>query len=303
MVTAEVRTFSHVAFTDESGVGERHLAYGGVFLPASNVAVCEDVLATFCADSGFAERELSWKKCSKGEVDRYRAFALKLWEMDSTIGSLDFRSLVIDTIRNPLRHPASGAATEEAGFYKFYHFFIRASVQIVAPDARGILLNVAVTADRYPYRTEILGKTVAGALKAQLSGDFEVAEVIRDSPKMNRLHQLADVLTGAVTYRLSGRDPGGTSHKRLICEAIEQQVGKRLDRDFLPSERPFKCLVLRGAGHRSLGEGRFGYCVLSQTPPEEASMSGYGSGATPSRTAAHADRGRLECEATKDPMR
>lgn len=252
------RAFSHVAFTDESGVGERHLAFGGVFLPASRVAICENALDSFCAGSGFAGREMSWKKCSKGEVDRYCQFALKLWEINESTGPLDFRSLVVDTERNPLKHPSSGARSEEAGFYKFYHFFIRCSVEIVAPEATRIFLNVAVTPDRYPYRTEILSKTIGGALKAQLSGDFEVAEIIRDTPKMNRLHQLADVLTGAVTYRLSKRDPKGRSHKRLICETVEQRIGKLLDRDFMPPERPVNVWSFAERGTARWAKGAWG---------------------------------------------
>ena len=125
---------------------------------------------------------MSWKKCSKGEVDRYREFVNHFWSLQDAL-RWEFRALVIDTKLNPLKHPASNAPTAEAGFYKFYHFFLTSSIQIVAPDARSVKLHVAEIQDQYKHRTEILGKTVAGALRKVLPSTFEIATVNRALPR------------------------------------------------------------------------------------------------------------------------
>ena len=225
------------AFTDESGTSERFLCFGGVFLPTGLIDEAEFVLDAYCQRRGFAQREVSWKKCSKAEVDRYSGFAELFWEIDCSICTIDFRALVVDTHTYPLRDPATGCNTDEDGFYKFYHFFISRSFELVGGQADEFEVVAAPLADAYCFRTEILTNTVAGALRAAADGRYRVTEIQRDSPRVRRLHQLSDVLLGAVSFRFNRYD--GAAHKAPICHKIEQKVGQSLEGEFYHADRPF----------------------------------------------------------------
>lgn len=251
------RADCHLVFSDESGVGERVLGFGATFISGGNAEEAESLLEEFAGSRSFGKKEFSWKKCSGNELDRYKVFASKFWELRDRGLDLDFRALVVDVLTNPLtREPWS--STDEEGFYKFYHFFITRSLEQVAAHAPCVDLRVAILEDQYPYRTEILQKTIGGRLKEEFGDSTLVTEVERGTPKMARLHQLADVLLGAVTYRINNRDPKGKSRKRELCEHIESRVGRRLDHDFYPNERPFNVWFFSSTGQKRWGKGSTG---------------------------------------------
>lgn len=241
-------------FADESGRGERYLAIGALLLPTRQVARIERTLEDFCQRRGFAERELSWKKCSANEVERYIEFVRVLWGL--TAAPWDFRSIVLDQQKYPLKAPEYGANTEEEGFYRFYHSFLTRSIGKVAPREPPYQLHVAVTPDRYRHRTEILQKTVGGTLGKSSGRNWQIVEILRGQPKSYRIHQAADVLVGAVTCRVNDRNP--RSPKRRLLEAIEQRLGKQLDHDFLPDERPFNVWFFTRVGDRRWASGSSG---------------------------------------------
>lgn len=236
----------YTAFSDESGTSERYLVFGGVFLPTGLISEAEAALSEFCEGTGFATREMSWKKCSRGEVDRYVQFASLLWELNERVCTVDFRSLVVDTRQNPLRSGEFKCATDEAGFYKFYHFFLTKSFAIVAPEADEYEVVAGSTSDQYPHRTEVLTNTVSGALRKLFGDDVKVREVQRASPSQARLHQLADVLLGAVSFRYNRYD--GNAPKSAVCHAIEERAGRTLSKDFRPRSRPFNVWAFTGSG-------------------------------------------------------
>ena len=234
------------------------LGFGGIFIPGSQAEEAERVLEEFAKSRGFGEKEFSWKKCSANELERYELFVEKFWRLNEAGIEIDFRALVIDVQQNRLTR-APWSSTDEEGFYKFYHFFITRSLEQIGSAAPCIDLRVAILKDQYPYRTEILQKTVGGRLKEEFGDRTLITEVIRGSPKMARLHQLADVLLGAVTYRISKRDPQGKSRKRQLCEHVERQVGRRLDHDFYPGERPFNVWFFSSTGQARWGIGASGH--------------------------------------------
>jgi hypothetical protein len=236
----------YTAFSDESGLAERYLVFGGILLPTGLIDEAERVLSAFCARSGFGSREMSWKKCSKAEVNRYVHFAELLWTLNEQVCAVDFRSLVIDTRRNSLRAGEFKCATDEAGFYKFYHFFLTKSFALVAPHADEYEVIAGSASDQYPYRTEILSNTVAGALRKHFGEEVDVREVLRASPAQTRLHQLADVLLGAVSFRFNRYDKNAS--KVAICSSIEHRLGRALNTDFRPSTRPFNVWTFTGIG-------------------------------------------------------
>ena len=256
MVKLSSAQHEYTVFADESGWTDRFFGYGGVFLPSSNVHLVEAKLEAFCSMSGFAQREMSWKKCSKGEVDRYCEFARLLWEIGDVISPLDFRAMVVDTERNAFREPDFNCATDEDGFYKLYHFFLTASLRKVAPSTTAYQIVIGTMTDQYPHRDEILRATTGGALRNYLGPSFTVAEVERASPRHQRVHQLADVLTGCVTFAFNRADSG--SYKRAILDAVEQQVGRSLTKDFLPDLRPFNIWAFAARGRRRWAHGASG---------------------------------------------
>lgn len=247
----------YAVYTDESGTRERCLVYGGLYVPIPFVTAAEQRLDEFCSTHGFAGREMSWKKCSRAETPRYAEFACLLWELNGTLGPIDFRALVVDVTLNPINHPSYVSNTEE-GFYKFYHHFLCKSTEKAARFGQRFDLYVADTPDSYPHRTEILEKTVNGALRKALAANFDGANVIRQAPRASRLHQLADILLGAVSYT-ENRSQTAPNHKRAICAAIEAHVGWPLSRDFKPAVRPFNIWRFASRGNRRWGPGASGY--------------------------------------------
>ena len=153
-MTASPETY--VAYTDESGTREQYLALGGIFLPKRSVAAIEGILDSCCRSNGFDDREVSWKKCSLPKVERCIAFATLFWSLADDHGPLDFRALVVDTHRNPLRKKEWDCETDEDGLYKFYHFFISNAFRRLAAQVPRREIVVAALDDQYPYRTEIL---------------------------------------------------------------------------------------------------------------------------------------------------
>jgi hypothetical protein len=247
---------TYVAYTDESGTGEQFLCLGGIFLPKENVKPLEAELEKYCKARGFLDREVSWKKCSATKVKRYMEFAAFFWDLQVACGPLDFRALVVDTHRNPLRHAAWKCNTDEDGFYKFYHHFIAGSFGRVADRAQKWEIVAASLEDQYAYRTEILGTTTAGALRAQFQTAATVTEVRRADPRQARVHQLADLLLGAVSFRFNR--PKLEGHKQALCEAVERRVGRTLSKDFFPSVRPFNVWTFAPIGSARWAKGSRG---------------------------------------------
>jgi hypothetical protein len=101
-------------FVDESALKDRFFAYGGIFLPSSSIDTAEGAPEELAHRVGFGNRALSWRNCSRREVDRYVEFAAKLWDLHD-VADVEFRSLLIDTHRHPLKDPQFGCTTEEEG--------------------------------------------------------------------------------------------------------------------------------------------------------------------------------------------
>jgi hypothetical protein len=247
---------AYSAFTDESGVAERYLVFGGIFLPSPQVDATERVLEEFCKRRVFTDREMSWKKCSSSKCDRYRAFATLLWDLNKSAAPVDFRAMVVDTSSNPLRNPTFKCLTKEDGFYKFYHFFITGGFRNIAVKARTFNVVVATLPDQYPFRTEVLGSTVAGSLKNLFGAETTVRLVTRADPLQKRLHQLADVLLGAVSFKYNRFDP--KSHKAQITRALEARTGRNLRADYRPRERPFNVWAFGPKGSKRWAPGARG---------------------------------------------
>lgn len=244
----------YTVFADESGFGERFLALGALLLPTRSVAQVERALQEYCENRGLPRRELSWKKCSGSEVERYIDAIDLFWRLPEV--TWDFRCIVLDQDTYPLKAPQYGAETEEDGFYRFYHSFLTRSIAKIAPNDPPYQLHIAITPDRYPHRTEVLQKTVGGTVGKAAGRSWQIVEILRGRPKSYRTHQMADVMVGAVTCRMNMRNQG--SPKWALLEAIERNIGKQLDQDFKPWERPFNVWSFARAGDRRWAPGSEG---------------------------------------------
>ncbi|WP_419166794.1 hypothetical protein [Candidatus Palauibacter sp.] len=259
-MAAEHMTREYTVYADESATGERYLGFGALIASSGAMARAEGSLKAFCNNNGFADRSVSWKSCSPGETGRYREFVSRFARLNTPRLQLDFRAMIVDTKRHPLKHPASRADTAEQGFYKFYYSFLSRSLKIVATNPCQFKLVVGATTDQYRFRTDILENTVAGKLRSAFGVPLEMTSLERTDPRDSRCHQLADLLLGAVTYRFnrSTRDPEGRSHKRAVHDAVRSLAGRDLDTDCLPAERPFNVWAWAPKGQRRWAPGAGG---------------------------------------------
>jgi hypothetical protein len=101
-----------------------------------------------------------------------------------------------------------------------------------------------------------LSTTISGGLRHRLGANFEIADVVRGAPKALRVHQLADVLLGAVTYSLSRAET--RSPKAAIVERIEARLGRSLTGDFFPNVRPFNVWYFSAIGTHRWAPGSSG---------------------------------------------
>jgi len=244
---------SYTIYADESGLTERFLAYGAILLPTAETDRAEETLQGYAEPTLYRGREFSFKKCSKGEIEIYKGFAGHFWTMQNSF-HIDFRAMVVDTRQNPMESTQFGCNSWEDGFYKFYHHFLFQSARIVAPQSKKFHLVVGNKTDEYPHRTQILETTVKGALSRVFGADYDVFELERGQPKDKRLHQMADVLLGAVTHRLNKGDmrPG---HKCELRNYVQSKVGKELSWDFMPGERPFNIWSFTAKGQKRWAPG------------------------------------------------
>ena len=228
--------------------------------PTSDLATAQGELAGFCDSNGMGGHSLSWKSCSGNDLDRYLQIVELFARLQQSDLKLDFRAMVVDTRQNPLKHPASGADTEERGFYKFYFTFLSRSLGIAASAPARFELILGSRTDQYAFNAEIMESTVGGHLRRKFGVPLDLTTVGPADPRGNRCHQMADILLGATTYRFNRatRDPEGKSRKRELYEAVRRVAGRHLDEDFMPKERPFNVWAWAPPGQSRWARGARG---------------------------------------------
>jgi len=246
-------------FTDESCLNDQFLGFGGIFIIEEFYDELEALLEDFANKNGFEGREFSYKKCRQPVIDRYIGFVNVFFNYliakhEAGYGWVaDFRSLIINTNTNPIQ--LSEKSWEE-GFYKFYfHFITRSLFNITNSYNSGFELNIADKTDSYKFRTEVLQITTSGALKGHYGNQCTLKEIKRDNPKQSRVHQLADVLLGCVTYRFNNKS---NENKENLVQSIEKRIASKLDIDFKPKNRPINVWGWTSKGHKRWVEGASG---------------------------------------------
>jgi len=250
-------------YTDESCLNEQFLGYGGIFIKEEFYNELETLLQEYAVNNGFEGREFSYKKCRQPVIDRYIGvinvfFDFLITKYRAGNGWVaDFRCLIVNTRTNPIQLTEK---TWEEGFYKFYfHFITRSLFNITRKYDTVFELNVADKTDSYKFRTEVLQIVTSGALKGHYGNQCIVNEIKRDSPKQSRVHQLADVLLGCVTYRFNNKS---NENKEDLVQHIEKRIGTKLDIDFKPKDSPINVWGWTSKGQKRWVEGASGFVGL-----------------------------------------
>jgi hypothetical protein len=246
-------------FTDESCLNDQFLGYGGVFIKEEFYDELEGLLEDFAKKNGFEGREFSYKKCRQPVIDRYIGFISVFFNYliaKYKAGNgwvADFRSLIINTQTNPIQLTEK---SWEEGFYKFYfHFITRSLFNITNSYNTEFELNIADKTDSYQFRTEVMQITTSGALKGHYGEKCTLNEIKRDNPKQSRVHQLADVLLGCVTYRFNNKS---NENKEELIQFFEKTIRTKLNIDFKPNNRPINVWGWTSKGQKRWVEGANG---------------------------------------------
>ncbi len=237
-------------FTDESCLKDQFLGYGGMFINEYHFNILEAKLEKYAEENGYKGIEFSYKKSGNSNIDRYIGFTNVFFDYINEFRprrnqiAVDFRSLLLNTHTNPLQLTEK---SEEEGFYKFYYQFITKSIFNITRQKEDIEfeLHVADKPDSYQYRTEILNCTIGGCLKQEFGKYCHLKEIERGKPKEYRVHQLADVLLGCVTYRFNKK----SNNKEPLVAYVESRNGKLFD-DYKPWERKFNVWAFSSTGQK-----------------------------------------------------
>ena len=215
---------------DESGTDKRYLVVGALSLPRTNHPMMAAEFQKLKQSLGFRpEGELKWKKVSQWHFDHYRQF-MEWFFGHLTANRVRFRAHIVDTSAGNYRR--YGAGDKESSFYKVYYHLLYQSVRRMALDEDGS--NVLVLLDdkrnRYPFRLEVLKKSLNAALKRDLKKTGLVANVeARPSsgPHAEPLIQIVDVLIGAIGHVRNGdlANPGASKVKGEMVRLLEQLSG------------------------------------------------------------------------------
>lgn len=249
-------------FADESCLSERCMGYGAIFIKDEYYDELEKHLEFYTQTNGINNREMSYKKCTTSDIDRYIGITKLFFDYlvekynQKKEWIADFRSLIINTETNPVKFNNN---SWEDGFYKFYFHFLTRSLNLITENrAYEFELNIADKSDSYPYRTEILQTTIGGAIRKNYGDKCILHEIERGNPKQSRIHQMADILLGCVTYRFNNKE---LENKAKLVEYIESRIGNSLNYDFLPHFRPFNVWGWTSKNQERWVKGATGYVL------------------------------------------
>lgn len=157
--------------------------------------------------------EFKWQKISPSRVDFYRDIVAWFNAMGN---SLRFRGIAVD--QNQVNLKLYHEGDQELGFYKFYYQLLHHWIQ----DFNKYAIFVDYKKNRRRDRLALLQRCLD---LANLSSRVCRVQAIRSEESV--LIQLADVLTGAVSYRLNDKI-NANSCKFRVLEHLENMAGRRI---------------------------------------------------------------------------
>lgn len=188
---------------DESGTNDRFLVIGALTLPRGNHSLFVNEFHDLKRTLRFRpEGEIKWGKVSKRYLERYKEF-LGLFFKHLNANHLQFRAHIVDTASQDYRKYGEGDI--EQSFYKIYYHLLLQSARRLSVEEEGgnVLILLDDKRDRYPFRLDVLKKSLNRALKRELKIDKLVASVEprpSSGTRAEPLIQIVDVLIGAIGY-------------------------------------------------------------------------------------------------------
>ncbi|MEM8493845.1 MAG: DUF3800 domain-containing protein [Planctomycetota bacterium] len=214
-------------FTDESGISDRFMLIGGLWMPATEAVKLRAEIAGWRVRDNMA-RELKWGKVSVHRLEEYKRF------VDLFFGRPEVRFGCIVIEQSLVDHKVFNDGDAELGFYKFYFLLVS---RRSSPRHRHIVYTDERTNAKAGRLTDL-----QKCVNAWHFREGALSRVVRDvqpvCSKTDDLIQLADVLLGAVMYR--AHDRSGSPAKVALAEHIEARLGRqRLDASTSPLAKKF----------------------------------------------------------------
>jgi len=198
-----------LARSAEREVGQR-VVLGGIWIEADSRVLLKNAIGELRLKHGL-RGEFKWTRVSPSRL----AFYVELVDLFFSSDAARFRAVVLPA--NELDAVQFHEGDAELMFYKFYYLLLHKWIL----DANTYRVFLDTKTNRVGGRLKELHEVLATANR------FSVIQQVQALPsKEVDLLQLADVLTGAVSYRLHGRD--SSSSKVDVAERIEHHIGHRI---------------------------------------------------------------------------
>lgn len=207
--------------------GENYVLIGGIWIKAADREGHKEAIKAVRRRYGVAG-EFKWNRVSPSRVDFYKALVNRFFDRDIRFRAIALRADELDVVRF---HDADN----ELMFHKFYYQLLHHWIL----DFNKYRVFVDTKTNRKRDRIFTLGECLRNS---NLTSDVSVQAL--PSHELD-LIQLADVLIGAVSYKLHRRS---TSEAKL---AVVAEMEKRLDREIGPtprSEEKFNVFRFRSGG-------------------------------------------------------
>ncbi len=210
----------YAAFTDESSIsGHRFMLVGGVLCRSAHAQEIHEKMCRIRRDSRFPQDSIQWKHFHAGKFATYKK-AVDLFLEENASHRLDFQCLVVDT--HKLNH---GRFNEGDGETFFQKIMYQTAVAWLKKYENPPVLRLFHGRRESRYDLDHVRSIInAGMAKTT---QFATYRPLRQFEYMtvqeSGLHQIADVMLGAVSYQWNPglRRPGG--RKQMLGEYIQAE--------------------------------------------------------------------------------
>ncbi|NUO19393.1 DUF3800 domain-containing protein [bacterium] len=199
---------SHIIICDESSTDDNYMVVGGLIIPPKNYELLIEEFLTWKATHKLnPHSEFKWTKVSNRYLPLYLE-SIEWFFRHLHSNHVTFRALVVNT--RVSEYHEYGKGNTETSFYKVYHhLLLNAAKQILETDPSGkALVLLDDKTNNYPFRLDVLKKTLNSALRRDVGRSNAIANVEprKSSGESNEsLIQIVDILIGAVSFIRNGR--------------------------------------------------------------------------------------------------
>ena len=221
---------------DESSTNKKHLIIGALIISRNNhLLLVEELKALKESLQLKWQGEVKWAKVSKTYLEKYKKLVAWFFE-HLKANHFQFRAHVIDTYKKEYRKYGDG--DKEHSFYKVFFHLLFQSVKRLAieEDGSNVLILLDDKKNRYPFRLDVLKKT----LNASISRELKLKNIIATvEPRHSSgehpegFIQIVDVLIGAIGYVRNNfaLEANASEAKKEMIHYIEKLLGAGLQYD------------------------------------------------------------------------